>query len=109
MKENLSAEIYLAAKKLNLDVPALLKVISLMQQADLAQVLADYQQFKQGTIKIAQVISSTELSVEQQQKIITKVKQQLSQEKLRFVFEINNQLPLGLEIWIADDKISLAL
>jgi F0F1-type ATP synthase delta subunit len=103
MDKQIAAQLYLnKAKDMNV---WLLTAWGLLQEADVAQVLASYQQILAGKIKVVSVKSSLELETAQKSKLESGIMAKFKDVELAFVYQQDTSVINGIEVSVGDDRI----
>lgn len=103
MDKQIAAQLFLnKSKDMNL---WLLTAWSKLQNADVAKVLASYQQILAGKLKVVSVRSSLELETAQKSKLEAGVSAKYKDVELVFVYEQDPSTLKGITISVGDDRI----
>src|SRR3972149_2093597 len=104
----LAAQLYLISKETKDSGLFLLQGLSLVESAELPEVLKAYLSIKAGELQVADVKSSVILTEQQKQKIAVKVTEQFKDTQIVFVYRVEPALAGGLQIKVDDNIFELS-
>jgi len=105
MEDQIAAQLFIKEKKGDIQL-LLLETLNIVAQANLSKVIDIYKKILNNEIIVANVTTSLELKKEQKLNIENYIKQQFNSIPSIFVYQIDEQIKKGIQIFVGDNQIN---
>jgi F0F1-type ATP synthase delta subunit len=102
-QKEISAKVIKVFKTEKDEILKILRTIELTKEQDIKALIETYLKIKNGEIRIVEVKSSVELSVDQKKTLEEKLSKQIKEE-IVFDYEVDTNVK-GLEVSVGDNKL----